>query len=85
MPMQFAVPIEYADRVRSGIYAFISTREDRAADQECVVFITVLPSEKACEYHCEFANPIEAQAFADYLPTFLPAATSSCASYQPVC
>jgi hypothetical protein len=86
MAMKFAVPIEYADQVRSGIYAFISMREARASNQECVVFITVLPRENACEYHCEFANPGEADAFAEYMPSFLPAAsTGSSHAYRPFC
>ena len=36
-----------------------------AVDQECVVFVTVLPSDTTCEYHFEFANPAEDAGFRD--------------------
>jgi hypothetical protein len=73
MDIRFAVTPEKANVVRSGIYAFVSSLEDRPFDGGFFFCLTTIPIEDAWEYHLNFADVQEGERFLAMLPSLFPA------------
>ena len=82
MAIRVAVPAEFADAVRSRIYAFLTARESRSEYQERDVFITVFPAGATSEYRFKFQDETEADDFVRYLPNLLQEIAFTCAELR---
>jgi hypothetical protein len=71
MDVRLAMQADQADRVRSGIYAFVSTLERREAEAP-YLSITFMPTDDAWECQLRFADAVEGEAFVALLPSLFP-------------
>jgi hypothetical protein len=79
MTIRLAVPVSHAAAVRSGIYAFASSREDDADERDCGIFITVHSEDDICHYDLDFADTVESDAFLSFFSSFAPMNAHGCA------
>jgi hypothetical protein len=72
MDVRLLVTNDYTERVRTAIFAFMSSLESHAEESAGFVCVTVMPIKDAWEYLIHFADPSEGRDFLALLPSIYP-------------